>query len=125
MPHFCRICTRSLANEKFSGRGHRDHICRECQRLPRSTRESIDAESEIIGFLTNQSHISETNIARLRFHCSSPDPDIVRLAGAVLSVALVTPFRRRRFSKLRLDHPQLFRELVEIGLMADNDRGTV
>lgn len=121
MPHLCRICTRTLANEKFSGRGHRDHVCRECQRLPRSTRESIDAESEIIGFFTDQSRISEKNIARLRFHGSSPDPNIVTLAGAVISVALVLPFRRKRFSKLRLNHPQLFRQLGKIGLVVSHD----
>ena len=119
MPHFCRICTRMLANEKFSGRGHRDHICRQCQRLPKDRLQAIDAESEIIGFFTDQSRISEKNISRLRFHCSSPDPDIVRLAGAVLSVALVLPFRRKRFQKLRRDHPLLFQELEDLGLADD------
>ena len=116
MPHLCRICSRTLANEMFSGRGHRDHVCRECQRLPRSTRDSIGAESKISGFLTDQSRISEKNIVRLRFHCSSLAPDIVRLAGAVLPVALVLPFRRKRFSKLHRDHPHLPQELGELGL---------
>src|SRR5271166_6323974 len=26
MPHYCRICGRDRPNEKFSGRGHRDHL---------------------------------------------------------------------------------------------------
>lgn len=28
--HFCKICGRTLANEKFSGKGHRQHICKDC-----------------------------------------------------------------------------------------------
>lgn len=29
--HYCRICGRSRANEKFGGRGHALHICKDCQ----------------------------------------------------------------------------------------------
>jgi hypothetical protein len=28
--HYCRICQQYRANEKFSGRGHAAHICKEC-----------------------------------------------------------------------------------------------
>jgi hypothetical protein len=28
--HYCRICHRRRANERFSGKGHRDHICKDC-----------------------------------------------------------------------------------------------
>ncbi|MCL4876212.1 MAG: hypothetical protein KJ064_06125 [Anaerolineae bacterium] len=30
--HYCRICGRQRANEKFSGKGHRIHVCKDCQR---------------------------------------------------------------------------------------------
>ena len=30
--HYCRICGRYRANEKFSGKGHRQHICKDCNR---------------------------------------------------------------------------------------------
>ena len=30
--HFCIACSRVRANEKFSGKGHRQHICKECKR---------------------------------------------------------------------------------------------
>jgi hypothetical protein len=39
MPHYCRICGRGRRNEKFTGRGHRNHICKDCQRLPREQRD--------------------------------------------------------------------------------------
>ena len=32
--HYCRICGEYKANEKFSGKGHVRHICKECQSLP-------------------------------------------------------------------------------------------
>ena len=28
--HYCRICQQYKANEKFSGRGHASHVCKEC-----------------------------------------------------------------------------------------------
>ena len=30
MGHYCRICGRTRANEKFSGKGHKKHICKDC-----------------------------------------------------------------------------------------------
>ncbi len=30
--HYCRICGRHRANEKFSGKGHTQHICKDCNR---------------------------------------------------------------------------------------------
>ena len=30
--HYCRICGRNRPNEKFSGNGHRIHICKDCAR---------------------------------------------------------------------------------------------
>lgn len=32
--HYCRICGEYKANEKFTGKGHARHICKECQSLP-------------------------------------------------------------------------------------------
>lgn len=29
---YCKICGRFRANEKFSGKGHAQHICKDCQR---------------------------------------------------------------------------------------------
>ena len=31
--HFCWCCGRIRANERFSGRGHAGHLCKECSRL--------------------------------------------------------------------------------------------
>lgn len=31
--HYCKICGCHKANEKFTGKGHANHICKECQQL--------------------------------------------------------------------------------------------
>ena len=36
--HYCRVCGRQRANEKFSGTGHVRHICRDCEREQRQAR---------------------------------------------------------------------------------------
>lgn len=30
MGHYCSICGRTRANEKFSGKGHKNHVCKDC-----------------------------------------------------------------------------------------------
>lgn len=30
--HYCRICGRYRANEKFGGKGHHIHVCKDCRR---------------------------------------------------------------------------------------------
>jgi hypothetical protein len=30
MGHYCKICERTRANEKFSGKGHKNYICKDC-----------------------------------------------------------------------------------------------
>lgn len=40
--HYCRICGEYKANEKFSGKGHARHICKECQSLP------VDVQADMI-----------------------------------------------------------------------------
>lgn len=31
--HFCWVCGRQRPNEKFSGAGHKRHVCRDCAKL--------------------------------------------------------------------------------------------
>ena len=38
--HYCRICSRHRANEKFSGKGHAKHICKDCDREHRAEKRA-------------------------------------------------------------------------------------
>jgi len=48
--HYCRVCGRHRANEKFSGKGHAQHICKDCAREQKATarqrRKDINATAE-------------------------------------------------------------------------------
>lgn len=70
---------------------------------------------DLFGFL-NQKNISVKNIARLQSLCEFDDPDVRQLAKTVLDVAKVAPRRRKRAGYLRLHHPDLYQQLVQLGI---------
>ena len=47
--HFCKICGEYKANEKFSGKGHAAHICKQCAKLPIEKRN----EMQTVNWLLN------------------------------------------------------------------------
>ena len=48
--HYCYVCGEHKANEKFSGRGHANHICKKCQSLPVAQRNEMIALRKDDGF---------------------------------------------------------------------------
>lgn len=116
MGHYCRICGHQRANEQFSGKGHRIHVCKRCQAKPKSERRAIENMDEITGFM-RQSHISEKNAVRLEQMVKSENAHVASLATIVLRVARVKPYRTRRLKFLAQRHPELLRELEDTGLV--------
>ena len=112
--HYCRICGRERPNEQFSGKGHKIHVCKRCSAKPKCERKAIEDTDEILGFL-QQSHISERNVTRLGKMTKSENSKVANLAAVVLSIAKVTPYRRRRFRILAKMHPNLLRSLKDFG----------
>ena len=45
--HYCRICGEYKANEKFTGKGHARHICKECQSLPKDVQADMVRCNEV------------------------------------------------------------------------------
>jgi hypothetical protein len=117
MGHYCRICGRTRANEKFSGKGHRAHVCKDCTRLPKENRDAIEQKEEIFNYL-KQSHISAKNTARLRRLAASSNREIAELAAIVIEVAKVKPFKRRRLKVLARQRRDLLDALERTGLIA-------
>jgi hypothetical protein len=113
--HYCRICKRHRPNEKFSGKGHRIHVCKECARLPAEERQSIEEEDEIYGYL-RQSNISK-NLTRLKALAASSNPEIARMAKLVLEIGRVHPRRKKRLRCLARERRDLFAQLEETGLI--------
>jgi hypothetical protein len=113
MGQFCRICGRLRPNEKFSGRGHRQHVCKDCQRMPREKRDRIERLDELLGLL-DQSHISDKNVKRLKTLALHPLPEVRTLAALVLDIARAHPFKRRRWRHLVGRHRDLFDRAVAV-----------
>jgi ribosome-binding protein aMBF1 (putative translation factor) len=114
--HYCRICGSLRPNEAFSGKGHRIHVCKKCARLPKEKQEEIEYEDEIINYL-RQSHISDKNVSRLRKLAVSPNGRIAELAGIVLEVAEIKPYKKRRLKELAMKRRDLLHKLEETGLI--------
>ena len=39
--HYCKICGLIRPNEKFSGKGHANHICKDCSKLPAEKKTAL------------------------------------------------------------------------------------
>ena len=116
MGHYCRICGRTRPNEKFSGKGHRSHVCKDCARMPKEKRDAIEHEEEIFGYL-KQSHISENNIDRLKTLATWRNPHIAELATIVIEIAKVKPYKKRRLKVLARERRDLLDALERTGLI--------
>jgi len=115
MGHYCWMCGRVRSNERFSGKGRRRHLCKECASRPRQERECIRALKDINSYL-DQKNISDNNIARLKYLCEFPDPDIRQRAEVVLELARVKPHKRKRRAYIRKHHPDLYAKLVHLSI---------
>jgi hypothetical protein len=71
--------------------GRRIHVCKGCQRLPKSELRAIEDRDDIFGFM-HQSHISKKNVARLEQLAKSDEARVASFAAIVLEVARVTPY---------------------------------
>lgn len=114
MGHYCWVCGRTRANERFLGKGHTRHICKDCQRLPREHRNRVQALLEVEGFLEQQ-NISAKNVTRLKTLARPPNEEVRQNAGLVLEVALLAPRKRERLSKLARKQPDHWIALASRG----------
>ena len=116
MGHWCRICGQQKPNEKFSGKGHKNHICKLCSKKATEEIENIDHTEEIIGFLS-QSNISSKNMRRLSALIESEDKEVAHLASIVFEVAMVKPGKKRRLKVLARERRDLLEQMEQTGLI--------
>ncbi len=116
MGHWCRICGHSKPNEQFTGKGHRNHICKQCSKKPKADILKVEQTEEIYRFLS-QSNISAKNIKRLVELCASNDAEVAQLASIVLEVARIKPGKKRRLKVLARERGDLLDQMRETGLI--------
>jgi len=93
--HFCYVCGERKPNEKFSGRGHANHICRACQALPVSERNEMIAIRRIENMAFR--YLSETEIKWLRGKMNDSRPEVK--AAAREAHAIKFPHYERNMMK--------------------------
>lgn len=84
--HYCWMCESILSNESFSGRGHRDHICKKCKNLPHAKRQEKMDQDFLFNVLL-QKNISKGNQKTLEEMVSRSTGCMKEKAEAVLLVA--------------------------------------
>jgi hypothetical protein len=118
MTRYCKICGQGRSNESFCGKGLRSMVCKQCRKLPKEQQRLALWTDEVYGFL-EQSNISAKNIQRLKELYSQPDNCLSDLAATVLEIAELYPRKKKRCSRLKSRHRQLFRKALELGLCED------
>jgi len=114
MGHYCGICGYSKPNEQFSGKGHRNHVCKKCQKMPKAKRQEI-RDRDFVWSVLEQSNISKGNRANLERIAKTYADELGERAMVVLEVAKVKSHKGRRIKWLRENRRDLFDEMVRLG----------
>jgi hypothetical protein len=121
MGRYCKICRKVRSNESFSGGGHKNCICKNCQKLPKEELNFIRVKDELLGYW-DQSNISKLNMKRLDQLKHFQSEDIRKLAHLTFEVASVKPHKRKRMSWLRKNRGDLF-DCVKVYFGGDFNEG--
>ena len=106
--HFCYVCGEHKANEKFSGRGHANHMCKQCHALPVAKRNEMIAVRRASNMAFR--YLSKTEINWLRKKMNDPRPEVRDAAREAHSIKF--PNHGRKMEKIiELKTPVLYSEL--------------
>src|SRR5258708_27457861 len=111
MGHYCWMCQRDRPNEAFSGKGHARHLCKECARLPKATRERTRRLDDLESMLFRQRRISPLNIGMAMEWADGDDAEVTALALIVADVGRVCPGKKKRMGRIRNSHPALWKRM--------------
>jgi len=92
---FCWCCGRLRPNERFSGRNHGRHLCRDCAHLPAEEREYRQGERDIERLLHDSFHIPRKRRAQFDRFLEHKNARVRDLARRILDE------QRRQAEELR------------------------
>ncbi|MDL2230202.1 hypothetical protein LJB87_00205 [Alistipes sp. OttesenSCG-928-L06] len=82
--HYCRICGKHKANEKFSGKGHSAHICKNCSSLPLARRNEMERMNRV-GRIADKLRLTKEEWDLLeKYSASRTYPELREYASDVL-----------------------------------------
>lgn len=112
--HFCWCCRRRRPNERFSGRNHPRHLCRECARLPAEERAYRQAERNIERLLHDGFYVPRRRRSQFERFLEHPNARVRDLARGILAEQQRDAEARRRMR----DEDEAFAERLEGGIGA-------
>ncbi len=74
--HYCWSCARRRANERFSGKGHARHLCKDCARLGKEELAYRQTMRDLDRLLTWNGHIPRRNREQFRKYLNHKDERI-------------------------------------------------
>ena len=101
--HYCWSCDRTRANEKFSGKGHARHLCKDCARLGKEELAYRQTTRDLDRLLTWDGHIPKRNREQFLKYLNHKDERIRAYAYRIETV------HARAVAERRLD-----RDLEEV-----------
>ena len=96
--HYCKICGQHKANEKFSGKGHANHICKACASLPAAAKAESQTMNRLLNMPMRRLTDSEKKWLEKRVHDSRPE--VAELARSVYNMRF--PHAERNAMKKQL-----------------------
>lgn len=75
--HYCKVCGSYRANEKFTGKGHATHICKDCAKLPPEEKSKQEALNRLFNLPW---HLSNEQKAWLKNRMQDRRPEVKALA---------------------------------------------
>ncbi|MFI3326977.1 MAG: hypothetical protein R3Y35_12535 [Clostridia bacterium] len=99
--HYCKICGEHKANEKFSGKGHSNHICKSCSKLSAERKSELMALTKIHNM--SLKYINETDKKWLKNKTRDKRESVRTLAEEVYNAKFPFEERNRKKKSLRLN----------------------
>ena len=96
--HYCWSCDRMRANEKFSGRGHAQHLCKDCARLGKEELAYRQTVRNLERLLTWDGRIPRRNREQFRKYLNHKD-ERVRAYACQIETANAWPVAERRLDR--------------------------
>lgn len=81
--HYCKICGRYRANEKFSGKGHASHICKDCAKLPPEEKAKAETMNRLLNL---PAYLSKAQIQWLKNRTCDHRPEVKALAEELYAI---------------------------------------
>lgn len=112
--HYCKICGKYKANEKFSGKGHTAHICKTCSRLSAAEKAEAMTINRLLNLPVNRLRASDKTWLENRVH--DHRPEVAELTKEIYALHFPYAERNRRKKQLVINtldfeiHTEMFDE---------------